>query len=297
MSQSDNISAAPLLPSEMASQTSITVPWYRRMRLKVPLWFRCCRLRSSRPEPKDRVAGVLGDRSSKPPPHSQVLPEFVIRMSSQYLQSVEIARLWCVDRCAESSLSLPGLVREISVLRGIEHDRLTTLAQLHLEEELPFGTNVVTFAFMSTDFSASSQSTLNRIGKLLKRHQAAMVSIEAHAQPGAPPDIAQHISHSRATSVADYLHRQGVTRSRLRVAAFATSRQLQGASNEQEHRRAEVFLTLEGVQFPSERLPATVARGAAARFGAWAMMRSNRDSSSDIASDSDSENSGLDVID
>lgn len=264
-------------------QPSARVPWYKQ----ISRWFRCCRVRSRHNRrSKWSIGGATcHGRAALPPSHSQVLPDFVTRLAAQYLESIEIANLWCVDKGAQMALSLPGLVREISALRGIDPDRLSTLAQLHLEEKLPSGSNVIRFAFMSTEFNSSSKITLDRMGLLLRRHRGATASIEAHAQPGAPPGIAQRISHSRATKVADALQHRGVANARLHIAAFATSRQLQEASSEEEHRRAEIFLNLEGVQFPSNRLPTVVASGASARFGAWALLSINRDS--DIESDND----------
>merc|ERR1711924_368754 len=91
------------------------------------------------------------NRSLLAPSHPQVIPDFVVRLSAPYLRSTDIARMFSVDKICHNALSLPGLVREMGLLLGIEEDRLTTLAQLHLEEQLPIGANILNFEFMSTD--------------------------------------------------------------------------------------------------------------------------------------------------
>lgn len=231
-----------------------------------------CRRRAPKASPYDAV-----DRSFRPPAHAQVLPDFVLRMAAPYLWSIDIARLFSVDRASCSALALPGLVREMSLLLGIDENMMTTLAQLHLEQQIPVGTNVVNFEFMSTDIDKASQITLDRIAKLLRQHPSSQVSIEAHAQPGAPPDIARSISQERGNAVALCLRKRKVDDSRLRIQGYGTTRRLRSGSDK-VHRRAEIFVSLGGVEFPRERLPVTHVFNSSDRFATWAAARDGSES-------------------
>merc|ERR1719321_571554 len=94
--------------------------------------------------------------------------------------------------------------------------------------------------------------------------------IEGHAQPGAPPEIARRISAERGEAVLSELKKRKVSPSRLQIKAFATTRQLLRAADDREHRRAEILVTLDGTQFPAERLEAAVVSTFTSRFAAWA---------------------------
>eukprot|EP00418_Pyrodinium_bahamense_P063465 CAMPEP_0179091684 /NCGR_PEP_ID=MMETSP0796-20121207/41896_1 /TAXON_ID=73915 /ORGANISM="Pyrodinium bahamense, Strain pbaha01" /LENGTH=194 /DNA_ID=CAMNT_0020789281 /DNA_START=283 /DNA_END=867 /DNA_ORIENTATION=+ len=183
---------------------------------------------------------------------------------------MDIARLWSVDRPSCIALSMPGLVSEIAALHGVEGRRLSTLAQLHVEEELAIGTNVITFEFMSSELGNLGKATLDRIAKLLRQHPSAKAAIEAHEQPGAPPYIARRVSADRGAAVASGLEQRRVERSRVKVEALAATRQLLQASDAREHRRAEILLTLEGAQFPAARLQAAQVSGPLSQSAAWA---------------------------
>lgn len=221
------------------------------------------------PAPANLALPESQDRATRPPAEAQVLPNFVVRMAVPFLTSSDIARFWSVDRAADDALSLPGLLRELANFRGIDAEKVPTLAHLHLDEEMTVDTNVVTFEFMSTEFSSKSKKALAKIANLMKNHATAEAIIEGHAQPGAPPSIARQISRDRAEAVAAGLEARGVSRGRMEIAAFATSRELINAEFEHEHRRAEIFLTFQGAQFPAERLPART--GQLSRYGLWIM--------------------------
>mmetsp|Transcript_56929 Transcript_56929/g.157559 ORF Transcript_56929/g.157559 Transcript_56929/m.157559 type:complete len:275 (+) Transcript_56929:77-901(+) len=262
---SGEFGSIPLLPAEAEGLQQTGV-----LRLPRPLLqMLCCRRRRLLPAAALSQCAA-SDGSVLPRAQSQVIPDFVARMTSPFLLSADIARLWSVDRASCNALSVPGLVREIAASRGIAEGRLLTLAQLHLEEEFAFGTNVINFEFMSTDFDNSGEATLDRIAKLLRQHPSTKAVIEAHAQPGAPLDLARRVSAERAAAVAGGLERRKVERSRLNVEAFGTVRRLLQASSEREHRRAEIFITLEGTQYPAERLQVAQVRGSSSRFAAWA---------------------------
>lgn len=253
----------------LVNSASVSAQYISQKVFPPSIWERVCcqcRRRTSAAPPLKRAAI---DRSSRVPARSQVLPDFVVRMSAPYLCSVDIARLFSVDQSSCTALALPGLVREMVILLGMEDKRLTTLAQLHLAEHLPLGTNVINFEFLSTDIDRNSKLTLDRIAKLLRQHPLSEVSIEAHAQPGAPPDIAKSISQARGNAVSLGLQKRKVDESRLHVEGYGTTRRVHSASDK-AHRRAEIFVSLGDIQFPRERLPFTQVQSSSDRFAAWA---------------------------
>eukprot|EP00747_Dinoflagellata_sp_TGD_P140353 gnl/TRDRNA2_/TRDRNA2_175998_c0_seq2.p1 gnl/TRDRNA2_/TRDRNA2_175998_c0~~gnl/TRDRNA2_/TRDRNA2_175998_c0_seq2.p1 ORF type:complete len:410 (+),score=41.52 gnl/TRDRNA2_/TRDRNA2_175998_c0_seq2:36-1265(+) len=196
------------------------------------------------------------------------LTDFAIRMTAFYLDSVSIAKTMRVDRGCNSALAMPGLVAELMGFRGLQVDigKANNFGQLHLSENLLTEDNNISFDFMSSDISWQSGRVLDRIADLFRKHPSASGRIETHAQPGAPRHIAIRICTARAQAVCTALARRGVHSDRLRCGGFGTSRALLGKSDH-ANRRAEIFMILDGMQFPAEHMPVRV--NGSARWASW----------------------------
>lgn len=235
---------------------------------------------------------LLRDRATVPPLHPQVLPDFTVRMAVLYLDSVSIARLMRVDQVCQVALSLQGLVEELLTSRGVLQRGSGTsgLGHVHLGEQFWKLENSISFDFMSADLSRRSCRTLDRLAELFHGHPEASGRVDTHAQPGAPAHIARKICQARACAVRDGLMQRGVASSRLRLGGFGTTRPLLGASDD-SCRRAEIFMILDGVQFPTDHK--AVRTDNSARWAAWirgdAAGNGFSDTAAVVQTDSDDE--------
>lgn len=181
------------------------------------------------------------------------LPDFTLRGAASYLESTSFARLIGADNASNKALALPGFISEVARCRRFKG--VQNLAQLHLAEAMATASNVLDFGFMSGTLHPRGRSVLEHVGKLLCLHPAADARVEAHSQPGAPPAIAVALSRARAAAAMGELQRCGVASSRLCAFAFSNDCPLRDCRDEGAHRRVEVFISLDGAQFPAERLP------------------------------------------
>lgn len=196
----------------------------------------------------------------------QNLPDLTLGMVLPYLTSVNIANLTSAAQYCNGAFACEGLWQELLLLRGFKSGYKSTLAHLHLAETLKEEENVAYFEFMSTDLSSKSITVVDKFALVLRRHRSATARIEAHAQPGAPPQIAARIALARADVVVDALVAAGVEQDRIKAGGFGTSRSLMDSD---ESRRAEIFIMLDGMQFPAEALPVVSWPSASRRWEAW----------------------------
>lgn len=194
------------------------------------------------------------------------LPDLTLGMLLPYLTSVDIANLTSAAQYCNGAFACEGLWQELLLLRGFKPGCKSTLAHLHLAETLKEEENVAYFEFMSTDLSSKSVTVVDKFALVMRRHRSATARIEAHAQPGAPPQIASRIALARADVVVNALVAAGVEHNRIKAGGFGTSRSLMDSD---ESRRAEIFIMMDGMQFPAEALPVVSWPSASRRWEAW----------------------------
>jgi peptidoglycan-associated lipoprotein len=82
------------------------------------------------------------------------------------------------------------------------------------------------FAFDSSDISSTDRTELDRRARCLKADQALHVRIEGHADERGTPEYNLALGDRRATTVAKYLERLGVSEQQLKTVSFGEERPL-----------------------------------------------------------------------
>ena len=94
----------------------------------------------------------------------------------------------------------------------------------------------VLFAFNKSDITAQAQANLAKLNDVLKRYPDTNIEIIGHTDSKGTDAHNMTLSQRRATSVAGYLQRNGITSSRVKTRGMGESDPI--ASNETEEGRA-----------------------------------------------------------
>ena len=148
---------------------------------------------------------------------------------------------------------------EFVARRALERDSgctgVRTLQQLSLLEALQnIGPCRAVFMGACTEIRTASIARLDDIAKLLHLHPRATFVVEAHTGRHAPSAFAPALTRQRARAIVAHLERLGVdTRARC-MAMRGWGKQIAVAAGWEpglESARAELFLSLDGVELPS----------------------------------------------
>mmetsp|Transcript_162281 Transcript_162281/g.299278 ORF Transcript_162281/g.299278 Transcript_162281/m.299278 type:complete len:189 (+) Transcript_162281:84-650(+) len=182
------------------------------------------------------------------------VPDFAIWPTARQLASKELAKLARVSRGFSAMIVneafLPELLRKRQETLRASGD-LTTLAQLHLAEEIALRQPLrLVFDMMSNEVPTDAETGLRSLVGLAQIHPKAMVELEGHTSVG-PPALAESISRGRTKAVAKRLRQLGLNRRQLRVSWFCDERLLPDYPDpfHSEHRRVEAFVSLDSVRF------------------------------------------------
>lgn len=103
----------------------------------------------------------------------------------------------------------------------------------------------VTFATDSSDLSPAFFDVLNSVGKVLAEYDKTVIEVAGHTDSTGSEAYNQSLSERRASSVANYLHGQGVNRQRVITVGMGELRPIAENSTDagrQANRRVEITM-------------------------------------------------------
>lgn len=128
---------------------------------------------------------------------------------------------------------------EVSLTSASPETKAMKIEELpeQLEAGQKFTLRNIHFEFDKTDLLSSAYPTLDKLTRLLKTNPALKVKIIAHTDSQGTEEYNLKLSQGRAQSVANYLSRQGISKSRLTTVGKGENEPV--ASNESPEGRAQ----------------------------------------------------------
>ncbi len=155
------------------------------------------------------------------------------------------------QRRMEQQLAAEKLANEVSLTR-IDEETL----KLDVSSEVSFDVN-------QASIKSSFQDSLNKVANVISEFDKTAVHIIGHTDDTGSVSYNQQLSEKRSASVARYLNRNGVERTRLRAAGMGELRPIANnktSSGRSQNRRVEIYLKpfVEGRESDAYRSPLAV---------------------------------------
>ncbi|MBO9635447.1 MAG: OmpA family protein [Chitinophagaceae bacterium] len=97
--------------------------------------------------------------------------------------------------------------------------------------------NAVLFGFDKSDLTPSTENSLNKLVDILKQYPDTYIEVQGHTDSKGTAEYNMNLSQKRATSVANYLIKKGVSSSRITTKGFGFTAPV--ATNDTDEGRAQ----------------------------------------------------------